>query len=213
VPGAYPENIQPQLSNEKIVLRKMLFYAAGMEAVAEHSLVDAQVSNLITRMLGANPRPAIAMYETLNGAKAEARALKTIGSETLAPQNYDLLQDIMKACKTSSDYRDALAHRLWMADDQLEDSVVLVNPRSLWRMSSKVNAINAAGPATIDGVRDVQVDLRNACQIWTLTDFDIAKRAASKAFIALIAFDELLSTEGAADIAAKRAQIEAHLSS
>jgi len=55
--------------------------------------------------------------------------------------------------------------------------------------------------------------LRNACQIWTLTDFDIAKRAASKAFIALIAFDELLSTEGAADIAAKRAQIEAHLSS
>ena len=171
MPEAYPDNVQPNLSNHNIVLSKMLFYAAGMEALAEHSMVDAQVSNLLTQMLGANPKPAVAMYETLNGARAEARALRAVGSEVLSSDDHAFLVRIMHACKASSDYRDAIAHRLWMADDQYQDAIVLFDPKSIWRMSSKVHAINAAGGATAEGAQDVQVDMRRACQIWRLSDF------------------------------------------
>lgn len=212
MPDAYPDGVQPNLSNDKIVLQKMVFYAAGMEALAEHSMVDAQVSNLLTQMLGANPKPAVAMYETLNGARAEARALKAVGAEALSSGDNALLERVMKACRASSDFRDTIAHRLWMADDQFPDAVVLFDPKSLWRMSFKVNVINAAGPTATEAARDVQADMRRACQIWRLSDFDDAKRAASKAFIALVALGEALALGDTPTGAAKRAKLDAHLS-
>lgn len=212
MPDAYPDDVQPNLSNENIVLQKMLFYAAGMEAVAEHSLVDAQVSRLLTQMLGANPKPAVAMYETLNGAKAEARALKAVGAETLSLSDNARLGSVMKVCKVSSDLRDTIAHRLWLADARYPDAVVLFDPKSMWRMSFKATAVNAAGPVTTEAARDVQADIRKASQIWRISDFDAAKRAASKAFIALVAFNEALALGDTPDGSAKRALLDAHLS-
>ncbi|MDX2334587.1 hypothetical protein [Brevundimonas vesicularis] len=212
MPSFYPADVSPQVSNDQVVVKRLLHFAAGMEALAEHSLVDAQVSNLLTQMLGADPKPAIAMYETLNGARAEARALKAVGKETLSPGDNALLARIMTVCKTSSDHRDAIAHRLWMADDQYPDAVVLVDPKSLWRMSSKVGEIKAKGPVTDASARSVQDDIRAACQIWRMDDFDLAKRAASKAVISLIAFGEVLSLGDIPAASQKRSQLDAHLS-
>lgn len=211
MPSVYPADVSPQVSNDQVVIKRLMFFAAGMEALAEHSLVDAQVSNLLTQMLGADPKPAIAMYETLNGARAEARALKAVGKETLSPGDNSLLARIMTVCKSSSDYRDALAHRLWMADEQYPDAVVLVDPKSLWRLSNKVGLIKASGPVSDSSARSVQDDIRNACQIWRMKDFDLAKRAGSKAFIALIAFGEALSLGGGPAGSEKRSQLDTHL--
>ena len=211
MPDTYPDDIQPNLTNADIIRKKLIFYAAGMEAIAEHSMVDAKVSYTLTQMLGANPKPAVAMYETLSGARAEARALKAVGKETLSALDYDLLIKIMNACNISSDFRDSLAHRIWMSDDHYPDAVILFEPKSLWRTSVKITSLNAAGPVSVDGAVDVQRDIRKASQIWRLHYLDTAKRAASTAFIALTAFNEALALGTSFEGVSKREQIHGFL--
>jgi len=208
MPSAYPDDVSPQLTNEQVVLKRMLFFAAGMEAVAEHSLMEAHVSHLLTKLLGENPGASIAVFEGLSGAQAQAKALKRVADETLSEDDKGLLVKIMQCCKAASVSRDAISHRLWLLDDQYPDAVVLYEPAAMWRLSVKSEALNAQGPVSVDAARGVQAQMRKAAQIWRLADFDLAKRQAGKAAVALVAFGEALAMGTTSEGRAKRQQID-----
>ncbi|MGU3455565.1 hypothetical protein ACLBV5_04555 [Brevundimonas sp. M1A4_2e] len=207
----YPDDVSPQLTNDQVVLKRMLFFAAGMEAVAEHSLMEAHVSHLLTKLLGKNPGASIAIFEGLRGAQAQANALKRVANETLSPDDKALLIKIMDCCKAASAGRDAISHRIWLMDDQYPDAVVLYEPAAMWRLSIKSETLNAQGPITIEAAKSVQAQMRQAAQIWRMIDFDLVKRQAGKALVALVAFGEALALGSTEAGQIKRQQIDALL--
>ncbi|WP_143255469.1 hypothetical protein [Brevundimonas sp. ZS04] len=193
------------------MLKRMVFFAAGMEAVAEHSLMEAHVSHLLTKLLGKNPGASIAIFEGLSGAQAQAKALKRVANEALTPDDKALLFKIMDCCKAASTGRDTISHRLWLMDDQFPDAVVLYEPAAMWRLSIKSEALSDQGPISIEAAKNVQAQMRQAAQIWRMSDFDLVKRQAGKASVALVAFGEAL-TLGVTDAGhTKRQQIDALL--
>lgn len=190
LPQPYPDNLTPHITNDGVVLARMFHFAAGMEAVAEHSLMEGHVSHLLARLLGSNQGPSIAIFEGLSGAQAQARALKRVAQEVLNADDQALLKRVMASCKLASDARDAICHRLWLMDHQLPHAVILYEPSAMWRLSLRADALNETNQVTDATVMEVQVQIKKASQVWTLPDFDLAKRQAGGACVAVAAFYE-----------------------
>lgn len=186
----YPDHLTPQINNEGVVLARMYHFAAGMEAVAEHSMMEGHVSHLLARLLGTNQGPSLTIFEGLSGAQAQARALKRVAQDVLDVDDQALLKRVMACCKLASDARDLICHRLWLMDHQLPDAVILCEPSAMWRLSLRADALNETNQVTVANVMDVQDQIRKAAQVWYLSDFDFAKRQAGGACVALAAFYE-----------------------
>lgn len=201
----------PTLTNGVVALRRPFHFGAGMEAIAEHSLMEAKANELLTGLLGADPEPAIAIFEVLRGARQRADALRRVGKEVLTPENHALLQDVMKACQYATELRDFLAHRIWMMDEKLPEAVVLVDPGALWRFSAAARRLNAEGPVTIDGALAMQDAMRKAAQVWTLQDISDAKSAAGLGFVILTIFGEIVACAASDEADRKRSQLKSVL--
>lgn len=60
----------------------------------------------------------------------------------------------------------------------------------MWRLSLRADALNETNQVTEATVMDVQVQMKKASQVWALQDFDLAKRQAGRACVAVAAFYE-----------------------
>lgn len=206
MPQPYPKHLTPNVLNDNIALKRTPFLAMGMLVISENSLAEAKIPNVLVGMLGADPGPAATIYGSLRNGKVQREAMVAVAQDVLLEEDLALFRQVMKLTETASKSRDALAHSLWLYDDQLPDAVVLVKPDSLWRFTVQSNVLNAAGPIQIADALDMQQRMRDACSVWKLQDFEEAKSRASNAFICLTALSELI-TAPLADKPAARAKL------
>lgn len=204
MPQPYPRHLTPNVTNDNIALKRKPYLAMGMLVIAENSLAEAKISNVLVGMLGADPKPAATIYGSLRNGKVQREAMLAVADDVLNAEDLALFRQVMKLTETASKSRDALAHSLWLYDDQLPDAVVLVKPDSMWRFTVHSNMLNAAGPIQIEDALDMQQRMRDACSVWRVKDFDEAKLKASNAFISLTALSELIIAPDAGKSAARK---------
>lgn len=194
MPQPYPANLLPNITvDTNAVLQNRSSHAAhGMAAIAQHSMAESMVSNVLTAMLHADPAPAAAIYGTIRNGKLQRDALMAVASEVLAETDVQLFSKVLGLLQSSAKGRDQLAHFLWAVDAQLPDALVLVRPDQMWRFSAQERRLNNRGGPTTSEVMDLQQSMRSACTVWSLSDVLDVRERGVRSFTGLIAFSQLL---------------------
>lgn len=194
MPQPFPVNKLPMVNVDTLGLQRCrpMHLAAGMMAIAQHSMAEAAVSDILVAMLRAEPGPAAAIYGVIRNGKLQREALLSAGREVLEDTDRSFLDDVLRLVEGAARGRDQIAHSLWGWDDQLPADLVLIKPDHMWRMSAQAKVLNAKGGPELVEAERMQSDMRNACSVWTLTDlYDLRDRsvrafAGTMAFIAMI---------------------------
>jgi hypothetical protein len=80
------------------------------------------------QLLGANPRPAAAIYASLNSDNVKKEAFRAVAKAVLTPEEQDFLEAIFWMQGTCSKDRSKIAHWGWGYSPQLPDAILLVDP-------------------------------------------------------------------------------------
>lgn len=163
-----------------------------MAAIAQHSMAESMVSNVLTAMLHADPAPAAAIYGTIRNGKLQRDALMAVASEVLADADRQLFSRVLGLLQTSGKGRDQLAHFLWATDEQLPEALLLVRPDQMWRFSAQERQLNSRGGPTIAEAEDMQQSIRAACTVWSLSDVLDVRERGVRSFAGLIAFSQVI---------------------
>lgn len=188
MPTKYPPTDAPYITNEKLPQHRPLHMIAGLAAITEFATVEAHTSVLLTALAQGDPVPVAAIYSTLRQGMMQGRALTAVAKLILPTDDFALLKKLMKVVQSASDDRDILAHRVWFYDQALLDAVVLSDPAIFWRTDHAVKVGGGPGPTTLENVERIQSLMREACQIWTLSDLETARLKAVHGAIGLQAF-------------------------
>lgn len=116
------------------------------EAIGTWSTVDAQLTKLLGTMLGAAWRPANAMFAELSSSTAQTAAIKGVAREHFKdrPREAEVFTAIMTAVASGWKRRNPLAHHLWGYSDDLDDALLLLDPRDDARFAIELSeAISA----------------------------------------------------------------------
>ena len=193
MPSRYPPGMIPNLSNEHLAALRPLMLLSGMRAIAEFSLVEAHLGRLMTAMLGANPAPGAAIFGSLRSATLQRDAMNSVAKEVLSPVDQDHLRSLQKMVKRASDFRDQIAHRLWMMDEQLIDAVVLFDPGQVWRLSLRSDLCKGKEIKDEDALA-IQKGMVDASQVWRKHDFEAARTASVHAAVATLALTQAITS-------------------
>lgn len=101
---------------------------AAMNVVAEWSILESFFSDLFMQMLGANPRPAAAMYYALSGEASKKAALRAIAQTVLSMEEQDVFEAILSLFTSVAKDRNKIAHWIWGYSSDLPDAVLLWDP-------------------------------------------------------------------------------------
>jgi hypothetical protein len=178
-----------------------------MEAIAQHSMAEGLVSNVLTAMLHADPGPATAIYGTIRNGKLQRDALMAVAEEVLDVDDRKLFDKVLGLLQSSARGRDQLAHYLWSVDEQFPDDIVLVRPDAIWRFSAKEKALNTNGGPSLEEATQMQQDLRDASTVWTVQDILDVRSRGVRAFAGLIAFGQLVKSTAEEERQGHRATI------
>jgi len=209
VPQPFPDHLLPnvQIDTAAVLEKRLTCTARGMEAIAQHSMAEGMVSNVLIAMLHADPAPAAAIYGVIRNGKLQRDALMAIAQEVLDAPDRKLFDKVLGLLQSSARGRDQLAHSLWGVDDQFKEEVILVRPDKVWRFSAQEKALNSKGGPSVDEAVQMQKDMREACTVWTAQDiFDVRTRGV-RAMTGLIAFSNLVKATDVAEREEHRATI------
>lgn len=95
------------------------------------SVIDNQMSRLLSELLRSDFRIVSQMYQTLASAEARRAALLAAASSALGgrtDERYAIVQAILEASRPSRDKRNEFAHYIWLDCPDLPDSLILLNP-------------------------------------------------------------------------------------
>jgi hypothetical protein len=126
----------------KTVYRKPVAYTTGwealgrqpelaklaMDAIAIWSIIEARMAELLVTLLGAQARPAIAMFSALTSSQAQMAALKAAASTVLPADDNRIFSAAMVVIRRVSKRRHFLAHWIWAYSDAIPDSLLLIDP-------------------------------------------------------------------------------------
>lgn len=204
----YPEGKLPQVTNENLAARRPAHLSLGMLAINQYTMVEAQVSLLLTDMASADPVPLAAIYGELRQGQLQARALRAVAKVTLVDADNDLLNRLMRLIKLASDGRDQLAHRMWMFDEQFPADVVLGDPAMMWVTSHKTRVAGGSGPVQMDQALDIQATMTKGCRLWSMQELEDARVQGVRAVVGLQAFSLMLKATDEAASAEERQKVE-----
>ncbi|WP_338576513.1 hypothetical protein V8J38_14060 [Brevundimonas olei] len=180
------------VTNEELGQRRPAHLALGMLAVNQYTMVETQVSVLLTDMASADPLPIAAVYGELRQGHIQAKALRAVAKVVLVQDDLDLLTRLMKVIKSASDGRDQLAHRMWMYDDQLPLDVILVDPAVVWTTSHLSRIAGGPGPVQMEDAEGIQRTLAEGCRIWSMQELEALRIQAVRCVVGLQAFSLML---------------------
>jgi hypothetical protein len=209
MPKPFPAHLLPDVEIDPgAVLKKRLTCSArGMEAIAQHSMAEAVVSNVLIAMLHSDPAPAAAIYGVIRNGKLQRDALMAIAEEVLDASDRKLFDKVLGLLQSSARGRDQLAHSLWGVDDQFKDEVILVRPDKVWRFTAQEKALNSKGGPSEEEALQMQKDMRDACTVWSAQDIYDVRTRGFRAMAGLIAFGQLVKSTDAAEQDEHRATI------
>ena len=198
VPQPYPNYLNPCVTADAaaVATSRTTCFINGMRAIAEHSVAEASVSNILVAMLRADPGAAAAMYGVIRNGKLQRDAMLAAATERVSAPDRALLNDVLRLLDASARGRDKLAHSLWAVDPNFPNDAVLIDPSQIWRFSLRERVLNEAGGPSMEEAENMIASMRAALTIWTAQDCaDVALRAV-RATTGLIAYSQLLTATG-----------------
>lgn len=139
-PGATPR-FSPAL-----VLERQELSAQVACAIATWSITEAQLGRLLVTIMGAQARPALAMFGALQSNAAKIATVTAAANTLLTGDDLEAFQAIMPLTKSAADQRHKFAHHLWGVCDELPNALLLVDPKHSLNWQIDLNEAIAAPP-------------------------------------------------------------------
>ncbi len=103
----------------------------AMRVIAAWSLLESDFEGVFVQMLGANPRPAAAIYASLTSAATQKAALRAIAEFEIPMPERDVLDALFSQLATVAKDRNKVAHWIWGSSPDLPDGVLLTDPKAM----------------------------------------------------------------------------------
>ena len=115
------------------------------QCIANWSWVESATGSLFVNLLGTNLPAGAALYNDMTSALAKDRALRSVALAALSPEDYALLEAILKIKDAHQRTRDKLAHWYWGICAEIRDGLVLVDPRYLMQYRANILDLHDKG--------------------------------------------------------------------
>src|SRR5208283_2296961 len=107
------------------------------ECIATWSRVELAYGSLFISLLQANEAKGAGLYVSMESAKSKRDAIMALAVGNLHEQKVTMLNRLLSYTKSQQKIRDKIAHWIWGISDQLTDSMVLCDPKSVWTHSGE----------------------------------------------------------------------------
>jgi len=98
---------------------------------ARWAWIEHQLSVLLLFILGADAKPAFAMFSILNTQRLQERAIQAAAEAALPADQLEVFLAVMSVTDTVQKDRHKLAHWIWGTCPELPDHLLLANPDAL----------------------------------------------------------------------------------
>ena len=105
--------------------------ALAARCIALGAQIESLYGAILITMLGANAKPAAAMYRSLQSLNAQSTVVQAAAEAVLENDELDLLAAISSLTNRSMVHRHRLAHWVWGSSSGYPDAIVLINPKML----------------------------------------------------------------------------------
>lgn len=147
------------------------------------SWVETQVSRLFTLLLKLNVEAGVELYNSFGGASLKENGIKVLARSRLRTPDYEIIEALLKVVQSHQKIRDKIAHWYWGKSDDIQDGLVLINPKYILAHDAKIHDIlNHGKTPTIEDMRypldqiyvyrikDLQVDAESFCKLALLVN-------------------------------------------
>ena len=119
------------------------------QCIACYSWVETQTSRLFSMLLRLNVEAGIELYNELGGASLKESGLKILARSRLAPPDYAIIEALLKVIQSHQKIRDKIAHWYWGKSDQIEDGLILIDPKYILIHDARLMDMWTAGKLPI----------------------------------------------------------------
>lgn len=136
-----------------------------LQTITSWAYVEAGLGVVMAKFLGAKSDAAASMYSAINGFHAQKNALKAVAHHTLSGSDKDLFDDAIDSVSSIAKIRHHFAHWLWGTCSTLQGSLLLVEPRHIWKYHARAETLKATGDIKI--TKDFPEFDRSKVQVWS----------------------------------------------
>lgn len=161
---------------------------------AEHALTSLGIA-----MIHGDPAPTAAVLGAIRNNNAQRDAFNALAAVVFHDErDRDLLKAVLKQHTTAAKARNVLAHHLWATHEELEDSIIFVDPSEVTRLLLFLRGLGQrqANQQQRDQFNEI---LRTSGRAWKQVDFRSAFEAVRDVIRHLEAFKALVPGARAAD--------------
>jgi hypothetical protein len=97
---------------------------------AHWGLIEHRLSLLLVRVLGADAAPALAMFATLTAQHLQTGALEAAAKAALSEDEFAVFRAALGVTDSVQTPRNQLAHWIWASAPELENALLLAEPKS-----------------------------------------------------------------------------------
>lgn len=170
----------PDALNDKPELAVLV---AGIFAAS--ACIDHEMGMLLGRVLGADAAAALAISAKLESQNLQRIALKAAAKAVMTENDYKIFQAVTSVTESAQAERHRLAHWLWGACEELQTSLLLMDPKYFRQRESNLDAL-AKSVDSLDsllGFRKVLCTTDySKIFVYTLDDLSRAKRDLVETF-------------------------------
>lgn len=119
-------------SGDRPISRHPKLGVLAIEALASWSNVEAFLLRLFVDLFGGHGALAADVFLSLQNQSAKSAAINAAATSVLSdrPDELNVLRAILALAKTNEKERNKIAHWVWGECSQLQDAILLVDPRS-----------------------------------------------------------------------------------
>jgi hypothetical protein len=105
----------------------------AMDVVSSYATLETFLTSVFVELLGDSPDHAVAIYLGSDSQSAKNAAFRAVAAETLSETELQYLEALFSVIKASGKLRHRIAHWAWGFSPDLQDAVLLADPRGLGR--------------------------------------------------------------------------------
>lgn len=109
----------------------------AMKIIASASSIESNFAMMFVSLMGAEPRPAVAVYNSLRAESAKREALRAAAAAVLSEKNVALFEAILAYAKSAMKLRHKLAHWLWGFSPDVKDALLICDPVEMIEISMR----------------------------------------------------------------------------
>jgi hypothetical protein len=157
--------------------------------IAYWTYVEAETARLLSTILKANTAPAVAVYLSLQNARAKTDAMNAAASTTLDANDLELYRAIIAYKSSVEKERNALAHGIIGITEQIKDGIV-------WTDTTKYTHFQVRNE--LDGLTEkLQSDRQKTWYVYLIGDLETIARDIENVHAVIGSFLGYLSTQDA----------------